>query len=336
MKEKEFNILEAEQERGDKMNERSRMYGNVKMKKEGYEYEIKGKIRRDNNFSQFISYIEVEFYDNEIQFRMTQYGTHAGSFKYRFARKDDIDGYDRKKVEKFVLENKIELGDVYKFEGPGTGANLLEHVKTSSIVDYIDVLRYFAKEFEERGELIQMIKGFYLKYYNDMDKIREIESELSVLDYHIRKHYIALYAQEVINEKLIETGNIIVCHIAKDDFVTFESYTIEKAARINVKYHLSSTMIDRKYDFDDGSSTYFLRTESRDLYRRASDTKRDSMINSMVSHKMAGNKIQVYTQDEYDAYLMLIKTEADNILKFKKDKNYNKISEHYGKIKERK
>jgi len=335
MKQKEediltFDIAGAEAESIALKTRRSHLYGVVKSKKEGYNQAIEKKIREDNNHGTFISFIVAYFYDNEVQFRMSQYGTHAASFKMHFARKDDIDGYNREKVKNFVLENKIELGDVYKFEGPGTGANLLEHVKTFNVVEYVDALRYFAVQFEQRGELVQMIKGFYLEYFDDMKVIGDLETELSILSYNIRNYYEALYTKEVVEGDYIKDGNIIVAHIKSSDFILFESLKIEKVARINITSSSEGLRFDNKYDFEkSGVNRYYLRLDSGRYTNN--NLKREQIVKIIVSNKMAGDKVDIYTADEYKDYCMLIETEKNNLLT-NKDKYFTELSSKYEEI----
>ena len=331
--EKEFNILEAEVEMKIMRTKRSQLYGMVKSKKESYQLSIKDKIREDNNHGTFISFIDVFFYDNEVEFRMSQYGTHAASIKFRFVRKDDINDYSCKNKE-FALANNIELGDVYKFEGPGTGANLLEYVKTFNIVEYVDTLRYFAVQFEERGELVQMIKGFYLEYYVDMNIISKAETELSMLDYEIRKHYETLYTKEIIDEEYVKAGNVIVMHTKSTDFILFECYIFEKAGPINIEFVAQSLKFDHSYSFEKGDTRYYLKLENNRYF--GSKNKRENIVKDLVAHKSKGDKVEIYTKQEFYDYCMLIETEKNSLVTIRDDEHYNALSSKYEEICHRK
>jgi len=323
-----FDIAGAEAERIALKTRRSHLYANLKSKKEGYQLAIESKIRQDNNYSTFISFIVAYFYDNEVQFRMSQYGTHAASFKLHFARKGDITDYNRKSKE-FALANNIELGDVYKFEGPGTGANLLEHVKTFNVVEYVDALRYFAVQFEERGELVQMIKGFYLEYFEDMKVIGDAETELSVMDYNIRKYYEALYTQEVIDGKYVQVDNIIVVHHKEKDFLTFDSFGLEKVGPINVTSTSQCLRFDHSY-FSGKDNRYYLRLD-RGHYSGGSE-KKEKFITRIVNHKLNGDRVEIYTKQEFADYCMLLETEKNSLLTLRDDKFYNELSKKYEEI----
>jgi hypothetical protein len=323
-----FDIAGAEADRIALKTRRSHLYANLKARKEGYQTAIQDKIRQDNNFGTFISFIAAYFYDNEVRFTMTQYGSHAASFKLHFARKYDIEHYNRESKE-FALKNNIELGDVYKFEGPGTGANLLEHIKTFNVVEYVDALRYFAIQFEERGELVQMIKGFYLEYFEDMKVIEKVETESSVLDYQIREYYEALYTKEFIDEKYVQVGNIIMIHHKEKDFITFDSFSLEKVGPINVTDTCHCLRFDHSYSTGT-NNRYYLRLE-RGRYTGGVQ-KKEQLIKILVNHKLKGDKVQVYTQDEFNGYCMLLETEKNNLLTLRNDKFYDKLSEKYEEI----
>lgn len=328
--EKEFNILEAEAEINIMRTKRSQLYGMVKSKKEVYQHAIKNKMCEDNNHGTFISFVDVFFYDNEVQFRMSQYGTHAASIKLHFARKSDIMDYNSHSKE-FALKNNIELGDAYKFEGPGTGANLLEYVKVFNVLEYVDTLRYFAKQFEERGELVQMIKGFYLEYFVDMKTIAEAETELSILDYEIRKYYEVLYTKEIIDGEYVKADNVVVMHTKSTDFVLFESYIFVKAGPINIEFVAQSLKFDHSYNFEKSDNCrYYLKLENNRYL--GSKSKIESIVKDLVAHKLKGDKVDIYTQDEYNDYCMLIETEKNSLVTIRDDEHYDALSSKYEEI----
>jgi len=332
--EKEFNISEAEAKREELKIKRSGLYQMVKSKTANYSTKIREKVLEDNNYSVFVLGFIVGFYDNEVDFKMGQFGSHGASIVLKFIKPDDFNSYSKNK--EFIAKNNLVLGDIYKIAAPGVGVNLLENEDIYNPSEYVSVLLYFTKQFKERGELVQMIKGFYLEYYEDLRIISELEIEMYSKTCEIRRYYDALYTKEIIDGGYVKTGNVIVIHKVKTDFVTFDAYKIEKASRIKVLYHTSGSEIQNKHNFDDPSlSRCILKSSENHNSYRAINTTISKLIEIFAQNKVAGNRVEIYTEDEYNDYLMLVKTEGENILKLKDDEHYIKLSKHYEEIYER-
>lgn len=325
-----FDIAKAEADKMAMKVKRSELYAAVKAKTLEYKLAIEKKIREDNNFGVFISQLSVVFYDYEVYFKMAEAdNSTAAIIKFHFLQQEDLNEFRTDKKE-YAIEKNIGAHDIYRFESPGFDMNLLEQYNID-IVEYATVFKYFATQFQQRGELVQMIKGFCEERSFDLKTIHDFESEMHMLDYKIKDYYTALYTKELLDIDYIKEGNIIVVHLKKTDFVLFKSYVLEKAKNIQIKLGCADSL---KFAFGSGPSVgkkiCFLRLE--DNIPAINNIKtRIHLFDILLNHKLNGDKIDIYTDKEYNDYCMLIQSEANNIRE-SDNEYYKAISDKYNDI----
>lgn len=306
---------------------KSELYKNLENKVSNIEKSISDKICKDND-TLFASLLIIHFHDDGVAFEISNgiHFNHNTNFKILFAKKMDI----RFNKDTYILANNIDVYDAYKLQAPGITLDLMREHDNLDLVDFVDFMKYLTVQFQERGDLIQMIKNYYKEYYSDLDVINSLHTKHVELDTQIKQYYIALYKKELTDKEIIKNGNIIVVHNKKKDFVIFDSYCIEKVTNIKIKFFSTQSLkIDCQYypNLVRDNKKFFLKIRNNDYI---TNTK-DDFLSVLISHKMNGDKIELYTEQEYVDYLMLIQTESQNI-KSINDDHYSKISKQYEEL----
>lgn len=262
--------------------------------------QIKVGSNIDTGFTQDI---KVHLCSDRINVRFI-FNTHLNtSIDVELYIADKYKIFDHFGVIRTEMMNK-ESGDIYKIRFNGV------EIESYFDADIMLMYSYLAQEFKNNGEFIQNVKKYFQELWILWDKQHELSSPLHIVNDKRDRYLLNQCVKQAISMSLLKTFNegIVFISIKKKEFVEFKAIQITHVGNKNLNYIHSSGIVDYSYS-NDAKMYYFSIKKSQTEHK----TTIDEFFKDMGHNLLRGNKIEIYTLDDWKNYQMLNLTETDNL-----------------------
>jgi hypothetical protein len=254
------------------------------------------------------------------------------------ATKYRVYGHDGKILPK-MEELGIAIADVCGIRFPSLGINLCKGDNKNE-TEAIKIYNYLGKEFHKRDGLesdglMAKIKEFYIELNALWEFVSELHTTMYRFSDYIHKYELALNVEKAREMNLIKYGSVIMVFKEKTEYVEFTAFNIHYVGSKRVLYKCSFGTIDYKYfqsENDEGirDYRYFLKIKNDSKDR---ESNKEELINSFGSFLNNNSRIEIYSLSDWKDFIMLNKTENENILGKNFTPDIKKISNNYGRLK---
>lgn len=281
--------------------------------------------------------LRIDFYDDRfsVLFFFNIVGEKYSRMEIELSIADKYKVYDwNGKIRPEMVGKNIDIFDVYKINFPSFSVNLLSG-DNSSETEGMQICSYLGREFykKESGDgIMEMVKGFYKDLSVITKEREEFLSAHSILKTKEDNYTLQLNFDKAREMDLLKANSVVIVFHNKKEFVEFTAYSIKSVrnkyltADIHlggIEYHFCN------HDTNDLRYYFKVKTNSYD-----DDIVKDKFI-EIIGHRLFdGDKVELYSNEDFDNLCMLYNSERTSIVNEKTlESEYREISENYGRIK---
>lgn len=281
--------------------------------------------------------LRIDFYEDRISiyFFFNIIGEKYSRIEIELSIADKHKIYDwNGKIRPEMVGKNIDIFDVYKINFPSFSVNLLNGDKSSE-AEGMQICSYLGREFykKESGDgIMEMVKGFYKDLSVITKEREEFLSAHSILKTKEDNYTLQLNFDKARGMNLLKSNSVVIVFHKEKEFVEFTAYSIKSVrnkyltADIHlggIEYHFCN------HDTNDLRYYFKVKTNSYD-----DDIVKDKFIEIIGRRLFEGDKVELYSNEDFDNLCMLYNSERTSIVNEKTlEPEYKEISDNYGRIK---
>lgn len=234
------------------------------------------------------------------------------------AKKYDVMGFGEKLKPEAEMNN-VKVNDIYQIKFNGIQIDILKNGATdiTEMYEYSCLCSYLINQFKNKGhgdfDFFQKLDGFYEELRVLRNRVSDLGTKVFAIREERKKYLIEYYKEEFTKEKYFSDNNVIVVKSKSKDFKNFYAIRINS---VKTKY-FSAVEFNGEIKHDwlklgdskEEKNLFFIEVRQKD--RDQLDIKR--FIENFAERKYSGDKVLLYTVNEWKDYLDLLAGETENI-----------------------